>query len=57
MKYDIIDTIVMTCLTLLFVVSIILFASREFLLAAIATILEVIACLKYLNSITNRNKK
>ena len=57
MKYDIIDTIVMVCLTLLFIISIILFASREFLLAAIATILEVIACLKYLNSITNRNKK
>ena len=57
MKYDVIDTIVMVCLTLLFIISIILFASREFLLAAIATVLEVIACLKYLNSITNRNKK
>ena len=57
MKYDIIDTIVMTCLTLLFVVSIILFASREFLLAGVFTMIDVIVCLKYLTSITNRNKK
>ena len=57
MKYDIIDTIVMTCLTLLFVVSILLFASREFLLAGIFTMIDILACLKYLTNITNRNKK
>ena len=57
MKYDIIDTIVMTCLTLLFVVSILLFANRDFLLAGIFTMIDILACLKYLTSITNRNKK